>query len=226
MSATATRSKGRTVRPIRDPAFARRLEQAADLHPHCPPKHRGRLDWVRERLAEKGETVSNETVRKWFAGEAKPRPDKGALLAEIMQVDVAWLQMGIDVQFTPREKKVRNALAEGAVNVVAGLIEMDGGHPAFPEEDGPVDLHAIIKGAKYDLHVSAGERDGKMLRFVVPSIRENVIVLGLVRDGLALEIYEIAEDVIEKHGNIRGASTDVSAPPSKLRPIRGFSERL
>jgi hypothetical protein len=42
--------------------------------------------------------------------------------------------MGIDPEFQPHERKLRNAMADGAVNLVAGFIQMDGAYPAFPEE--------------------------------------------------------------------------------------------
>lgn len=236
---TATASKRRAQPPapppkvIRDPAFAKRFEQAADLHAHCPVKHRGRLGWVAEQMRLKGVPVSNETVRKWFDGEAKPRSDKGELLAEIMQVDAAWLMMGIDATIAPRERKVRNAMASGVVNLVAGLIQMDGGHPAFPEESDTrahkehVDIYAIVRGANYALHVVLGETHGRQAQFVVPTgLGENVIVIGVIRDGLAFDLFELTPEVIEKHGTGRGGSIEITVEGSKLRPINGFSQRL
>lgn len=38
--------------------------------------------------------VSAETVRKWFAGEAKPKGDRVRHLASILNVDWVWLEMG------------------------------------------------------------------------------------------------------------------------------------
>lgn len=38
--------------------------------------------------------VSAETVRKWFAGEAKPKGDRVRHLASILEVDWIWLEMG------------------------------------------------------------------------------------------------------------------------------------
>lgn len=218
---------------IRDPAFARRFEQAADLHPHCPAKHHGRLGWVAEEMTKRGHSVSNETVRKWFEGEAKPRPDKGEILAEIMQVDTAWLQMGIDASATPRERKVRNAMASGVVNLVAGMIQMDGGHPAFPEETDTraqrehVDIYAIIRGANYALHITLGETEGRKARFVVPTgLGENVIVIGVIRDGLTFDLFEVTPEIIGAHGDRKGGSIEVTVDGSKLRKINGFTARL
>lgn len=211
---------------VRDPAFARRLEQAADLHPHCPPKHRGRLDWVRGEMEKKGQPVSNETIRKWFAGQIRPRQDKGDVLAEIMMTDPSWLQMGHKPVATQREVKVRNALAGGVVNVIAGLIQMDGGTPAFPDEDGPVDLHAIIRGAKYDFHVALGEAHGRQARFHVPANHRDTIVLGVIRDGMAFDVFELTGDLIESHGRRVPTGVEIEIDGAELPRIKDFASRL
>jgi len=222
-------------RVIRDPEFAKRLSQACDGYTHVPPLHSGRLTWVqRELLSRFKEDVSVETVRKWFAGEAKPRPDKLAKLAQLLEVDVAWLSLGINPDLEPRERKARNAMADGAVNLVAGLIQMDGGYPAFPEEGDKaaqknhVDLHAIIRGAKYDIHVSLGELDGRNIRFVVPTTYESVLVLGVVKRGFKIEIFEITPEVIAASGERRGGSIEVilDEVEARLRKIESFKSRF
>jgi transcriptional regulator with XRE-family HTH domain len=48
---------------------------------------------IRE-LAHQNVNVSNETIRKWLAGEAVPRRDKMAALAKTLKVDETWLAMG------------------------------------------------------------------------------------------------------------------------------------
>jgi len=212
-------------RLIRDPEFAKRLTSACDGHAQVPAMHQGRLTWVvREMERRFNESVTVESVRKWFAGEAKPRPEETKLLAELLQVDVAWLQIGIDPTMGTRERKVRNANADGAVNLVAGLIAMDGGFPAFPQKDeGSIDLHAIIRGAKYDFHVALADDEGA---FAVPTKYEDVIVLGLVRDGFNVEVFEITGDQIEDHGHRRGGSIEVTIPRKKLKRIDSFRDRI
>lgn len=223
----ATAAKLKPVTPprlIRDPEFAKRIESAANGHNLCPAMHSGRLTWVQRELKSRfGEEISVETVRKWFAGEAKPRPEKTAMLAELFQVDVAWLQIGVQADLTPRERKQRSDMAEGAVNLVAGLIQMDGGHPAFPDTTGTVDLHAIIRGAKYDLVIRLADESGG---FSVPVDHTDTIVLGVVKQGFAVEVYEIPEDVIERDGVRRGGSIEVKVPLKKLRRIDTFTQRL
>jgi hypothetical protein len=212
-------------RIIRDPEFAKRITGACDSNPHCPPLHKGRLTWIQSELKRHfKQRVSVETVRKWFAGEAKARPDKVAMLAELLQVDVSWLSLGIDKGLAPRELRARGREIDGAVNIVAGLIEMDGGHAAFAsdaEQKRGIDLHAIIKGAKYDFHVAVDE--GGVFR--VPTKHEELVVLGVSKQALCVEIFEIPEDVIEQGAN-RGGIVEVDVTASGLKPVRGFTQRL
>ncbi len=213
-------------RIIRDPEFARRLCSACDAHPHCPPLHKGRLTWIQAELKRHfKENVSVETVRKWFAGEAKPRPEKVERLAQLLQIDVAWLSLGIDKGLAPRELKARGREIDGAVNAVAGFIEMDGSHAAFAsdaDQKRGIDLHAIIKGAKYDIHVAVQE-DGV---FRIPTARDGLVVLGVVKHGMGLSIYELTEPVIERNGVNRGGMVEVKIPPSRLRKVDSFADRL
>lgn len=224
-------------RIVRDPAFAKRFESACDgKYPDCPPLHGGRLVWIRDEFKKRGIKISTENVRKWMWGEAKPRPEKTALLAEILGVDLAWLQIGVDPGFSPRERRVRNAMADGVVNVLAGFIQMDGGIPAFPEDgderaqrDG-VDLYAIIKGANYAIHVSLGdETDAEGATFPVPVDRDNVIVLGVLRSGFEIAVFDISSELIAANGTRRGASIAVTVTADQrasLTRIRSFSGRL
>lgn len=228
---TVKRNRPPESRPrlIREPAFAGRFQQACDNHLMVPAKHNGRLTWIRRELIERfQEDVSVETIRKWFAGEVKPRPEKLSKLAQLLEVDVAWLSLGVDSDLQPRERRVRNAMAEGVVNVVAGLIQMDGSSPAFPEGgDKNVDLHAIIKGAKYDIHASLGKLSGRSMRFSVPTKYQDLLVLGVIRRGFSLEIVELPAEVI-KTGRRHGGSIEVTIDAEKhsLKRIESFAERF
>lgn len=212
-------------RVARDNPFAKRLDTACDANAHCPAMHHGRLTWIQRELQSRYDvSVSVETVRKWCAGESQPRPDKTAMLAEILQVDVAWLQLGIDPDIPVRERKVRNAVADGAVNLIAGLIRMDGGQPAFPNDGGTVDLHAIIQGAKYDFHIATADATGK---FHIPVDHDKAIVLGIERgDGFRVAIYELTTGIIDTYGKWNGGSIEVEVPREMLRRIESFGDRI
>lgn len=231
---TARGAQETPAREIREPEFAARLAQACDAHQIVPPLHSGRLTWIQRQLkTHYNEPVSVETVRKWFAGEAKPRADKLSKLAQLLEVDEAWLSLGVAHDITPRERVVRNAMADGVVNVIAGLIQMDGGLPAFPEENDEeakaknIDLHAIIRGGKFDIHVSMGEREGNQLRFQVPSKNESLVVLGVLRNGFAFEVYDISRELIAT-GHRKGVAVEVLVDPTddRLHQIESFKQRL
>lgn len=213
---------------IRDAGYAHRLEQACDSNPHCPAMHHGRQKWIADQLRERfNEHVSTETVRRWYHGEVKPRLDKNNKVAELLMVDPVWLYQGIDSSLTVRERKVRNATADGAVNLVAGLIQMDGGSPAFPDGDAPegVDLFAIIKGAQYSMHIALGEPAGTGYRFSAPAAMGNVMTLGVIREGMRIRIADIT-DALAEHGQNTGGSVSVTIPERSLSMIESFTRRI
>jgi hypothetical protein len=215
---------------IREPEFAKRLAQAVAAHPLAPPKHHGQLTWVKRQFAERfNESISPESIRKWFSGEGKPRPDKVAKLASILEVDVAWLSLGAASAVEPKERRLRNAMAAGAVNVVAGLIQMDGGAPAFPTEpQDPVHLYAVIRGAKYDIHVSVGETEGEKVCFTVPLNHHEMLVLGLLKIGFNLEIFEVDAELVETAGMRRKGDIEVMLTREQIRErrIESFAQRI
>lgn len=218
---------------IKDEAFAKRLEQAADAHPHCPALHQGRQVWLADEMKRRGQAVSKQAVMKWFEGDCIPRAEKRNVLAEVLGVDVAWLMWGTDA-IGPKERKIRNAVADAAVNVLAGLVQMDGGNPAFPEEKDRraakefIDLYAVIKGANYSIHVTLGEWSdvGEQVSFSVPAVGENVIVIGMVRKGFVFEVFEITPEVLDEHGTRRGGETTLTVSPVVLHRVTGFDQRL
>lgn len=222
---------------IRDKEFGRRLESACDGNPHIPGVNKGRLTWFKNQLGERfGEKISIETVRKWFAGEVKPRPDKLKLLAEILEVDEAWLSLGVSPDLQPRERKLRNAMADGAVNLLAGVIQMNGGSPAFPEEGDKravrdqVDLYAIIKGAQYAFHVSLAQSVGpKEFKFTLPANYDGAFQIGIIQEeSTKFQFVELNEGIVEGQGVRKGGSIEVTARESDLmlRRIVNFRDRL
>ncbi|MEG3175796.1 helix-turn-helix transcriptional regulator [Sphingomonas sp. RB3P16] len=222
MPAADTRNED-TSRKLRNPEFARRLAIACDGNSHCPDMNFGRLVWLKDQLKAKfGTEVSLESVRKWCSGESTPKHDKVAQIAELLGVDLAWLHVGIDQGLTPREIKKRKGQVSGVINLVAGLIELDGGHTAFPENDGPVDLHAIIRAAKYDFRVILADSNGI---FAVPKDDGGAIMLGVVRTGFSVEIYEITSEALAA-GKPHGRIVEVDAKSADLRAIESFSQRI
>ncbi len=125
-----------TMTIVRDAGFARRLEQACDASPHCPPLHKGRLVWIVEQLKLRGIDITVQTVARWVNGEAKPRQDKNTKLAQILGVDSVWLYLG--AQQNELRKSPASAATQAVVDAAAGLLEV---HEAM----GSGDSHNAIK---------------------------------------------------------------------------------
>jgi hypothetical protein len=94
--------------------FRQRLEQACDGATQVPPPNYGRLTWFAEQFKTRfDQDIASESVRKWFAGENKPRDLTMTRLAEILGVDAAWLSLGAAPQMSAKEQRVRNTSADG-----------------------------------------------------------------------------------------------------------------
>lgn len=215
--------------------FALRLNHAADKDSNCPPKFQGRLTHVVAEMGKRGKAVTVESVRKWFNGETMPSNDKVVLLADVFQVDFAWLTGGEQDRDTGAQRKLHNALATAAANILAGVINMDGGYPAFPSEaddrarrDG-VDLYAIIRGVNYSFQVIAGEAIDGNLVFQLHATRGMVLVIAVVRrEDNRFDFYELDADTLttgkkQSRGMIEISVAD--GDPS-LRKIESFAQRL
>lgn len=232
---------GESARPakrekIAHPDFSTRMHQACDGNPRVPPQNFGRLGWFKAQFEERFEhSVTIETVRKWFAGEARPREKPMQYLAQIMGVDHSWLALGTEPDVTEKERKVRNASADGAVNVIAGLIESGGGRPAFPLEDDSralaekIDLYAVIRGAQYAFHIAAGMRHDDGWHVTVPVEALNTLVLCVMIEGTDVTVLELDREGIEKHGSRKAGHFDIIIPADDGCPwqrINSFSKRL
>lgn len=189
--------------PVRDGEFAKRLELACESNPNCPTgERRGKQKWVRDQLlAKHGIKASAEAVSRWFQGIMRPRPKTIAAIAQILEVDGVWLNLGVQPDQTKAEKKVRDAQVGGMVNVVAGFIQMAGGTIAFPDA-GEVDITAIVKGQAHSISVKLANLvgDNKMI-FRVPMHHSKLTVVGLIDDGkFSVTMLRFPSELIERHG--------------------------
>ncbi len=195
---------------MRNKSFAQRLNTACDGHPHIPSYGQGRQTWIKEQL-----DVSHEAVRKWFTAESRPRPEKMKALARVLEVDEAWLALGITPDLTPVEQKVRNAEAEEAVNVVTGLLQMNGSRCAFPSEKDPnagyVDVYSIQRGVQLAIHVSLAKVVAAgQLKFVIPKEYEYCRVIGVVHARPnRVHLLNMTHDMIDKYKTRKGGFFEI-----------------
>lgn len=194
-----------------DKAFAQRLNLACDGHPEIPPYGSGRQTWIKEKM-----DVSHEAVRKWFTGEARPRPAMMRRLKALLEVDEAWLSLGIAPEMQPKERKARNAIAEGAVNVFTGMIQINGGNVAFPDEKDPrseyVDLYTIIRGSQFAIHVALGQRMSEnVYRFSVPREYDQCTVVGAIQAfPMRMHFIAMSNDMIDRHKVRKGGYFEIT----------------
>ncbi|RVC70409.1 hypothetical protein EN759_04125 [Mesorhizobium sp. M00.F.Ca.ET.038.03.1.1] len=222
------------VAEIVHPDLGKRLVDSCDGNPEVPPINFGRLKWFVEQLEKHGVKVAAETVRKWFAGETMPRQAAAKALAQILKVDEGWLLTGKSPDFSELQLRTHNRVVGGAVNLVAGFIQLASGSPSFPEDDdalakaNQINLYAIIKGAHYRLHVTGivGEKGGYF--FVPNETRNGTIVLGVVPIGqFQVAIYELDWPTIEKEGSRKVNGYEVRlSNTAPFKEIRTFAERL
>lgn len=193
-----------------DKGFAQRLNTACDENPHVPAYGMGRQTWVKEKMG-----VSHEAVRKWFLGEARPRPDKLAQLARVLECDEAWLALGKKGDLDPREKRARSLNIEGAVNVVTGLLQLNGANCAFPGEKDPmgsfVDVYSINRGVQLAIHVSlARQGPPNQFTFTIPKEYQQCRVVGVVHAGAtAVHLLNMDHEMLDRHGERKGGFLEV-----------------
>ena len=211
MTQTATKN------PIIAPDFAHRLNVACDNNDLVPPYNYGRQTWVANQLEKLHDIkVSKETVRKWFAGEARPRTDKMKALATVLRVDEAWLSLGTRPDLGVEDRKLRTLATEGAIHLLVGYFTMNGANCAFLE---PGDVKAerahfysIIGGRAYEVFVSVGQKTREGYKFTAPNGFESSLCLGVVQRGpFQFDIYRLTNPAISKYGTKRGGFVDVSA---------------
>lgn len=224
---------------ILHPDFAERFQLACEGNPHVPPQHYGRLGWIVKEMKSRFDIKTTpETVRRWSSGEARPRTDKLRALAQLLQVDQAWLALGQQPTDTPKERRLRDAERDGAVNLLAGAIRMCGGNPAFPTDDDTqakenlTDLFAIIKGAQYAIHVTTPVIEGDKMTFAIPVKARNSLALAVVMEPrLQFSFYELPWDQVEELGQMKSGNYHLEVPVSQLatvgaRKIETFAERI
>lgn len=193
-----------------DKGFSQRINTACDQNPHIPPYGMGRQTWVKEKMG-----VSHEAVRKWFLGQARPRPDKLTQLANVLECDEAWLALGKKGDLDPREKRARSLNIEGAVNAVTGLLQLNGANCAFPGEKDPaasyVDVYAINRGVQLAIHVALGKQGPPgQFKFTIPKEYELCKVIGVVHARAnRLHLINMDFDMITKYAQRKGGFFEV-----------------
>lgn len=192
--------------------FARRLNQACDDLGNIPPLGQGRQVYFARKLK-----VSQEAVRKWFSGEARPRVRVMVELAKLLNVDPAWLSFGIEPTLTAPEKKMYQRKTEGVVYLALGMSMLSGGSCARPAENDPrrdyVDYYMILDGEQVAIHTTLGrEVSPSEVEFVLPREYDQVRNLGVVYGrGAKIQMLDLKSDLVDRHKEKLGGGWRVCA---------------
>lgn len=165
-------------------SFVMRLKQACDESSYIPPPHKGRQQYLADKIG-----VAPEAVSKWFKAVSMPRPDKMERLAEILQVDQSWLSFGISPEMDRAERKAHARDVDGAVHLIMGMIMLAGGHCGVPSSRDPrgsyVDFYATVRGSVYPIHISLGrELSRDHYELLVPKEYTDVRCIGVIPAGV------------------------------------------
>lgn len=120
--------------------FATRLAQACKENIDIPAHGKGQQTYLAEKMA-----VSQEAVRKWFAGESRPKQPTMRKLASVLNVDYVWLALGTS-HGEIEKRRLTAARQDAAVYALAGYLIEKGYNMAFSSEGSEHDIDAIGHG--------------------------------------------------------------------------------
>ena len=85
----------------------------------------------------------------------------------------------------------------------------------------------MIKGANYAFRIAAGEADGDGVEFTMKPTSDQTMVLGVMRDGFNLRIFDLTEFVAESKNTGSGLWTlTMDTASLSDREITTFSKRI
>jgi len=183
--------------------FKDRLAKSCDESVDIPDYGHGRQVYIAKALS-----ISQEGVRKWFAGESKPRTAAMKKLANLLNVDYAWLSLGSSLLGTEKFRAVARQQDAGVYALTSFLISK-GYTVAFTEdEQDESDITAFINGkvVKYLAKTAEGnsETTGKIK--ISNALRKNGITcVGCISKSKSNE-SEMAYDFLDLSAMVKGAT--------------------
>jgi len=131
-------------------------------------------------------------------------------LARLLEVDEAWLSLGITPALDPADMRVRNTQGEGASNTFMGLAQLNGARVALPDDKDPraafVDFYAVFRGQQVPFHVSlATELAAATYNLVLPKEYDQCVTVGAVHsESMQVKYLRLPVPKIDTHKVRRG----------------------
>lgn len=178
--------------------FYTRLLQACAENPDIPEYGKGRQTYISQKMG-----VSQEAVRKWFAGESKPKSAIGRKLADLLGVDYVWLVLGTSHGEIEKRREAASRQDAAVYALMSYLVEK-GYSAAFDNENDNVDIITIYQGLQNHIavRVAEGKKDKLTAAFSLSVINDisTIVAVRTNTFSLSYDFLWIGPDVWASHG--------------------------
>lgn len=182
--------------------FNTRLLQACRENPDIPEYGKGQQTFIAQRL-----DVSQEAVRKWFAGDSKPKAAVGRKLADLLGVDYVWLALGTSHGEIEKRREAAGRQDAAVYALMAFLLEK-GYSAAFDNESDIIDIATIYQGLQNHLAVrlAEGKKENLTAAFNMSVISEvsTIIAVRTNTFSLSFDFLWVRPEVWAKHATREG----------------------
>ena len=195
--------------------FNQRLTEACEASDAIPEFGKGQQTYVAKSMG-----VSQEAVRKWFAGESVPRSKAAEKLAKLLDVRYSWLMLGsshgeIDASIKSARRH------ESSIYALMAFCVQKGVGASFASENAATDLIVIDKGALKNISTETAVRleKGKyQVTFRASQIKEGGLVAFIhdfdTKHSAVVDYLEIDAGMLSK-GKTRDSETTVQISLSR-----------
>ena len=188
--------------------FNQRLIEACEASDVIPAFGRGRQTYIAKALG-----VSQEAVRKWFAGESVPRRKSAEKLAKLLDVRYSWLMLGSSHgEIDDSIKSARRH--ESSIYALMAFAVQKGVGASFASENAATDLIVIDKGALKNISTETAVRleKGKyQVTFRSSQIKEGGLVAFIhdfdTKHSAVVDYLEIDAGMLSKGKTVDSETT-------------------
>mgnify|MGYP003680668567 CR=1 FL=1 len=188
--------------------FNQRLIEACEASDVVPAFGRGQQTYIARTMG-----VSQEAVRKWFAGESIPRSKASIKLAKLLSVRHAWLVLGSSHgEIDDSIKSARRH--ESSIYALMAFCVQKGVGASFASESAATDLIVIDKGVLKNISTETAVRleKGKyQVTFRASQIKEGGLVAFIhdfsTKHSAVVDYLEIDAGMVRKGKTVDSETT-------------------
>lgn len=184
--------------------FKDRLLEACKDSPDIPDYGKG----LQVQLA-KMMGVSQEAVRKWLSGDTRPKHEMCRKLANVLNVNYVWLELGTTEDEIAKVRKVARRQDAGVHAYISYLMESNF-NVAFPSSDDDLaDIHAVGRGVHISARVYSGTLNRGTYTVKFPAVSEDYAWVAACRipdvGSLTYDFFTLDADDIRQGGERQGS---------------------